>query len=155
MKKEEAMSLSNNRANLAISYIEKILQDNKDGDLSYGIYSFDENQVCTLSIKDSKNEFDKYLNLGVPTYHGYILYEYLFQNLLETFLEHETIGISKCNGVINETKGSYYTLEAMNPNGNKINIDFIYKPDGIEELIKDYNSQIDQYLNKNIGGRTM
>lgn len=146
MKKEEAMLLAPHRANLTIEYIENILSDNKDGNMEFDSYVIDHQDVCTLSI--FAKDLEKNINLCIGKEYSYILYEELFKSLLSTYLEHETIGISKYHGIINEGKDNFYGVDLVNPNGNKVSINFKHKGIGFDEITKNYNSEINEYLNK-------
>lgn len=142
MKKDESLLLAQQRTKLIIEYIEKILNDEKNvtADMDFNVHKIDNQMMCTLSILIPFNNFEKHLNLGITSDHCDILYAQLFKDLLKTFLEHETIGISRCFDDEN------FTGITANSENSKLNLNFIYKGQKFNEIAKEYNDAINIYV---------
>lgn len=141
MKKEEALLLAPQRTKLVIEYIEKILSDNNiTGDMKFSAYKIDNQMMCTLSIFVPENDFEKHINLGITADHCDILYAQLFKDLLKTFLEHETIGISR---YFDEENFAGITANSEN---SKLRMNFIYTGQKFNEIAKEYNESINIYV---------
>ncbi|MBE6149840.1 MAG: hypothetical protein E7170_03875 [Firmicutes bacterium] len=142
MKKDEALLLAQQRTKLVIEYIEKILnnENNITGKINFSAHKIDNQMMCTLSILIPFNNFEKHLNLGITSEHCDILYAQLFKDLLKTFLEHETIGISRCFDDEN------FTGITANSENSKLNLNFIYKGQKFNEIAKEFNDAINIYV---------
>lgn len=146
MKKDEALLLAPQRTKLIIEYIEKILSDNNIiGDMKFSAYKIDNQMMCTLSIFVPEKDFEKHINLGIIADHCDILYAQLFKDLLKTFLEHETIGISRYFE-IKYFDGENFTGITANSENSKLRINFIYTGQKFNEIVDEYNESINIYV---------
>lgn len=154
MKKEEAMLLVPHRVKLVIEYIEQILGSGEKiyGDMNFSSYNIDNERMCTLDIVVGE-DFEKHINLGISMDHCDVLYEQLFSGLLETFLEHETIGVSRFFTIKNELKPDFSGISALNASGGKIEINFSCKGEKFDDITSFYNKQINEYIDRISSGR--
>ena len=146
MKKDEALLLAPQRTKLIIEYIEQILSDNNiTADMKFSAYKIDNQMMCTLSIFVPEKDFEKHLNLGITADHCDILNAQLFKDLLKTFLEHETIGISRYFEM-KYFDGENFTGITANSESSELRMNFMYKGQKFNEIAKEYNDSIDIYV---------
>jgi len=127
MKKEEALVLAPQRSKLIIEYIEQILSDNQkvSGNIRLNSHKIDNQNMCTLDIIVPQTNFEKHINLGITSDHADLLYAQLFKDFLTTFLEHETIGISKYYTVKYNMQENFTGVNAINSNSSELKINFL------------------------------
>lgn len=148
MKKEEAFILSLHRSKLVIEYIEQILSGNEkvNGIIKFSSHKIDSMNMCTLNIIVPETKFEKYINLGIASEHCDILYAQLFKDFLTTFLEHETIGISKYYSIYSMQE-NFSGVNAVNSNGGILKINFVCKGQKFDDIVGEYNKTIHEYIN--------
>ena len=146
MKKEETFIFAQNISKLVIRYIEKILLNTGqvEGNMKFGSHKMHNINMCTLSIFVEKINLEKHINLGMPPEYCDVLYEQLFEDFFKTFMEHETIGISKF--YISE---NFSGIEAINSMGGTLKIEFLQRGQKFNEIIGRYNKTISEYINGN------
>lgn len=157
MKKIEAQAISAERSRLIIEYITKILSDTEkvNASMNFSSVKIDNQMMCTLDIYVPQRNFEKHLNLGITTDHDLILYEQLLNDLLNTFLEHETMGVSRYYS-IKSMQENFSGINAVNSIGSKIKINLNSSGVDFNELMKKYNQRINEYadsLNKQDDGK--
>lgn len=148
MKKEEALILAKEKSKAVIEYIEKILSDNEkiEGKMNFNSHKIDGQNMCTLDIFVPKQNFEKHLNMGITSEHCDILYAQLFKDFLSTFLEHETIGVSKYYAIKYNMQENFTGVKAITSNGSELKINFLCVGQKFDEIAKEYNIAILEYV---------
>lgn len=147
MKKIEAQAIAPERSRLIIEYITKILSDTEkvNASMNFSSAKIDNQMMCTLDIYVPQRNFEKHLNLGITTNHDLILYEQLLNDLLDTFLEHETMGVSRYYS-IKSMQDNFSGINAVNSIGSKIKINLNSSGADFNELMTKYNQRINDYV---------
>lgn len=147
MKKIEAIELAPERSKLIIEYIIQILSDPEqvNARMDFNVVKIDNQMMCVLDIYVPKRGFEKHLNLGITSEHDLILYEQLLNDLLDTFLEHETIGITKYYS-LKSMQENFTGIDAINTLGSKIKINLNSSGTDFMELIDKYSKRYDELL---------
>jgi hypothetical protein len=145
MKKNEAKIMSQERSKLIIEYIIQILSDTikVSASMNFSYSKINGQQMCVLDIYVPERNFEKHLNLGITSDHSLILYEQLLNDFIDTFLEHESIGVTKYR-CIKSMDGVFSGIDAFNNTESKIKINFNNTTPEFMDLIKKY---IDRYNN--------
>lgn len=148
MKKEEALILVPQRSNLIIEYIERILSEDKkvNGNIRLSSYKIENRTMCTLDIIVPEINLEKHINLGITIDHSDLLYAQLFRDFLKSFLEHETIGVSRYYAIKYDMAENFTGIKAINLNGSEIKINFLCSGQKFDELTKEYNSALETYV---------
>lgn len=144
MKREEAKILAEDKSRLVIEYITQILSDTEkvNSTMNFDIAKIDNQRMCTLNIYVTAKQFERHLNLGITGDHLQVLYGQLLNDILDTFLTHETIGISNFY-TIKSSFDSFSGINAENIIGSKIRINFnMVTP----EIISEYNKRYNEFL---------
>lgn len=153
MKRIEAQAIAPERSRLIIEYITKILSDTEkvNASMNFSLAKIDNQTMCTLDIYVPQRNFEKHLNLGITNDHDLILYEQLLTDLLDTFLEHETMGVSRYYS-IKSMQGTFSGVDAVNLSGSRIKINFnTTNPDFMNiasEYTRRYNEFVDSLKNQ-------
>ena len=150
MKKEEAIELSKDRSRVVIEYIESILSDNikVTGRLDFSSSKIDNDKMCTLNIYVPEKDFEKHINLGITIDHIDVFYEQLFSDLIDKFLTHETMGLSRYYTIKSGMGQSFYGMNGVNTIGSNIKLNFIAKGQKFDEITSNYNKKINEYVNR-------
>lgn len=125
MKKIEAMELAPERSKLLCEYITQILSDNEkvNGEIKINFAKINNEHMITFDILIPSKNFVKHLNTGITTQQIGVLTEQILNDLLDTFLESETIG-------------------------SKLKINFVCRGDKFNEQVENYNERINEYANR-------
>lgn len=149
MKKEEAKLLAPEKSKIIITWLQQLLSscDKIAGKMIFNWDRIDNEKRCIAHIYVPDLNLDRWIDLEITTDHCDIFYEQLFQDILDTFLEHETMGVSryytiKSSGINQNFSG----MNTMNNIGSKIKLDFQYTGQKFSTLASDYNQKIDNYL---------
>lgn len=147
MKKIEAIQIAPEKSKLIIEYIIKILSDNQivNATMNFSFTKIDNQQMCVLNIYVPINNFERHINLEITSDHSLILYNQLLNDLLDTFLNHETIGISKYYS-IHSMKGIFSGIDAVNSLGSNIKINFNYAGRDFMDLIANYTKRYNKFI---------
>ena len=150
MKKIEAKELAFQRSKLIIEYLEQILVDDEcvEGNIIFSTSKINNEMMLTLDLYIPKSNFEKHLNLGITSQHSLVLYEQLLNDLLDNFLDHEMIGISKYYSIKSVAGPNFSGINVINDIGSSIKINFNFNtsnPD-IQEIFLKYNQRIDDYV---------
>lgn len=146
MKKIEAQALAPERSKLIIEYITKILSDEEKVDASMNFTSakIDNQKMCTLDIYVPELNFEQHLNLGITSEHSLVLYEQILNDFLDTFLDHETIGVTKYRS-IKSSQGSFSGINAVNTLGSKIKINFNTTSPDFMNIVSEYTRRYNEF----------
>ena len=148
MKKEEASIISQERSRLIIEYITSILSDKEkvDGTMTFKSAKIDGQNMIVLDIYVPKSEFEKHLNLGITNDHKLVLYDQLLNDLLDVFLEHETMGVTKYYEIHSMLDGLFAGINAVNMIGSKIKINLNSRGEDFRNVINNYTKRYNEFV---------
>ena len=143
MKKIEAQALAIEKSKLIIEYITKILSDKEivNCKMNFSSAKIDGQKMCTLDIYVPEKNFEKHLNLGITIDHSMILYEQILNTFLDSFLENETMGVTKYYSVKSMLE-NFSGVKIINLIGSKIMVNFYYE---FPDIISMYNEKYTEY----------
>lgn len=146
MKKIEAQALAPQRSNLIIEYITQILSDNEkvNARMNFGYAKINNTPMCVLDIYVPKRNFEKHLNLGITSDHSLVLYKQLLNDLLDTFLGHETIGITDFYS-LKSMQENFEGIEAINSIGSNIKINLNLRGNVFNDIISEYSQRYNEF----------
>ena len=149
MKKIEAIQIAPEKSKLIIEYIASILSSTErvNGQMIFGTARINSQNVLRLYTFIPGKDFKDELDLEITSEHDLILYEFLLNDLLDTFLEHETIGVSKFYS-IKSMQTNFSGINAMNSSGSKIKINLNSSGTGFMNLTSNYNRKYNEYAEK-------
>ncbi|MDD6224137.1 MAG: hypothetical protein PUB18_03960 [bacterium] len=145
MKKVEAQALAPEKSKLVIEYICQILSDPEKVNAQMNFTSYKREKMCTLDIYIPSRNVQKRLDLGISKEHSLVLYEQLLNDLLDTFAEHETIGVTKYYS-LKSMEENFSGINAVNSAGSKIKINLNSSGKDFMELISHYTQRYDEFM---------
>lgn len=147
MKKDEAKLVALEKSKLIIEYITQILSDTEKVNAIMNFHSrrIDTQLMCILDIYVPKRKFEKHLNLEITSDHYLVLCEQLLNDLLDTFLEHETMGVTKYYSIKSQAK-NFSGINAINILGSNIEINFNGSGQEFMNLISKYEKRYDDFV---------
>ena len=147
MKKIEAQELAPEKSKLVIEYITQILSDSEriNSKMNFWYAKIDGQQMCTLDIYVPEKNFEKHLNLGITIDHSLVLYNQLLNDFLNTFLTHETIGISRYYSIKSMLR-NFSGINVVNTNGSKIEINFNTTNPDFMSIVSEYSKRYDDFV---------
>lgn len=150
MKKDEALKLTPERSRLLCEYITKILSDNEkvDGEIRLDSAKINNERMLTFDIFVPRKGFEKHLNTGITTQQVDVLTEQIFNDLVDNFLESETMGCTRYYTIRGGYGMNFDGVSAMNNIGSNIKINFVYRGDKFKEQVENYNRRLDEYVNR-------
>ncbi len=150
MKKKEALDLSQEKSKLVIDYIIQILSDNNKitGKMDFDIEKTNDGNMCAVYISVPSKDFNRCIHTGIMIEHSDVFYEQLLNDFLDTFLEHETMGISRYYTIKFDMGENFSGMNAVNVNESQIKLNFIFKGHRFDELSSNYNEKINEYTDK-------
>ena len=142
MKKVEAQQLAIEKSKLIIEYIVQILSDPEKvtATMEFLSYKIENKKMLILDINVPKRNFSRCLNLGITSDHDIVLFEQLFNDLLDTFLTHETMGVTKYYS-IKSMNQNFTGINAVNTIGSKILINFNSSGPEFKNLVDHYQAK--------------
>ena len=143
MKKIEAQALAIEKSKLVIEYITQILSDKEilNSKMNFSSAKIDGQKICTLDIYVPEKNFEKHLNLGITIDHSMILYEQILNTFLDSFLENETMGVTKYYSVKSMSE-NFSGVKIINLIGSRIMVNFYYE---FPDIISMYNEKYTEY----------
>lgn len=143
MKKIEAQALAIEKSKLIIEYITQILSDKEivNSKMNFSSANIDGQKMCTLDIYVPEKNFEKHLNLGITIDHSMILYEQILNTFLDSFLENETMGVTKYYSVKSMSE-NFSGVKIINLIGSRIMVNFYYE---FPDIISMYNEKYTEY----------
>ena len=112
MKKQEAISIAEERSNLVLEFIEQILTVGKNisGLIEFYSVKLEEGMSCGMHIKVDQTGYEQYYNLGIPSKNIISVYETIFQNIIKAYLfcyelyyTKDKVGICLWHSYLNNT----------------------------------------------------
>lgn len=146
MKKIEAKALAPEKSKLVIEYITQILSDSEkvNSVMDFWYAKIDGQNMCTLDIYVPEKNFEKHLNLGITIDHSLVLYEQILNDFLDTFLEHETMGVTRYYS-IKSMQNDFSGVDAVNRNGSRIKINFNTTDPDFMNIVSEYTQRYDEF----------
>lgn len=143
MKKIDAQALAIEKSKLVIEYITQILSDKGivNSKMNFSSAKIDGQKMCTLDIYVPEKNFEKHLNLEITIDHSMILYEQILNTFLDSFLENETMGVTKYYSVKSMLE-NFSGVKIINLIGSKIMVNFYYE---FPDIISMYNEKYNEY----------
>lgn len=150
MKKIEAQALAIEKSKLVIESITQILSNNEivNSKMNFSSAKIDGKNMCTLDIYIPEKNYEKHLNLGITTDYSMILYKQILNDFLDTFLENESMGVTKYYSVKSMLE-NFSGVKIVNLIGSKIMVNFYYE---FPDIISMYNNryiEFEKSLEKN------
>lgn len=152
MKKEEAQVLAPIKSKLLMEYIQQILSDSIEltAQIHINTARINQENMCTYDIYVSARNFERHINTGISAQQSHILRTQILSDLIEYFMESETIGITKWEGIKSSNHNMNFDgVMAFNTIGSQIQIDFKVNSNSIKNAVDAYNHQIQMYIDKN------
>lgn len=146
MKKLEAKSLASEKSKLVIEYITQILSDSEkvNSVMDFWYAKIDGQNMCTLDIYVPETNFEKHLNLGITIDHSLVLYEQILNDFLDTFLENETMGVTRYYS-IKSMQNDFSGVDAVNRNGSRIKINFNTTDPDFMNIVSEYTRRYNEF----------
>lgn len=150
MKKDEAREIAPKISNFVIEALEQFLSipDVTTGKMEFTSSKIDKQSMCTIDIYVPSRNIEEHINTGITVDHCDILYEQLFNDLLDRFLEDENMGVGRYIEIKSMMGGSFTGMNAQNLIGSKIALNFIRKGNNFSEIKTAYNKRIKEYEEK-------
>lgn len=150
MKKIEAQALAIEKSKLVIESITQILSNNEilNSKMNFSKARIEGQNMCTLDIYVPEKNYEKHLNLGITADHIVILYKQILNDFLDTFLENESMGVTKYYSVKSMLE-NFSGVKIVNLIGSKIMVNFYYE---FPDIISMYNNryiEFEKSLEKN------
>lgn len=147
MKKIEAKALAPEKSKLVIEYITQILSDSEkvNSVMDFWYAKIDGQNMCTLDIYVPERNFEKHLNLGITIDHSLVLYEQILNDFLDTFLEHETMGVTRYYS-IKSMQNDFSGVDAVNRNGSRIKINFNTTDPDFMSIVSGYTQRYNDFV---------
>lgn len=144
MKKDEAKKLSFERSKLVIEYLMQILSDSEkvSGKMNFSDAKIEGKHVCVLDIFVPTKKFERHLNLGITIDHCDVFYEQLFNDIFETFVDHESICLSNYYSIKYVFGENFSGIDISNLLGSIVKLNFISRGNKFSQIINDYSSKI-------------
>lgn len=146
MKKVEAAALALEKSKIIIDNIVQILSISEKVNAYMNFVSVKINNIntCVLDIYIPDRKFEKHLNLEITCDHYLVLYTRLLNDLLDIFLEHETIGVTRYYS-IKSMQENFAGINAVNKLGSKIKINLNSSGLEFNNLISEYTRRYDEF----------
>lgn len=145
MKKREAQEIAVHKSRLIIEYITQILSDEKkvNASMKFLLAEVNHQSKFILDICVPEADFSKQIDLEIPIVHKLVLFEQLLNDLLDTFMEHEEIRITKSYS-IKSMRYNFTGIEAKNDNESEIRINFSSSGKEYQDVISRYEERYDE-----------
>lgn len=154
MKKEEALQLAPERSRLLCEYVTQILSDTQkvNGEIRIDSARVENERMIVYDISVPSKNFEKHLNTGITTQQIDVLTGQILNDLVDNFLESETMGCTKYYTIRGMFGGNMDGVSAMNSIGSNIKINFVCRGQQFDEQVREYNSKLDEYLKQQNSG---
>ena len=149
MKKIEAQIIAPEKSKIIIECITQILSSKEkvNATMNFNSRKIDNQNMCVLDIYVPQDNYEKHLNLDITSEHNLILYEQLLNDLLDNFVEHETIGVTKYYA-IKSMQENFTGINAVNILGSKIRINFNASGFDFSTIISNYTKRYNEIVEK-------
>ena len=152
MKKREAIEIAEKVSEVVMEYIEQILTDSVkvEGKIEFipgRIEGYPE-KMSLVIISVPEKGFYKEINSRIPEIHSIAFYSIILEDLIDHFLESESLGVGRFYHVHGMMGPSFHGLTAASASGNRIHINFPQIGTELNDSIKEYNRKVDLYESK-------
>ncbi len=147
MKKAEAEILSKEKSHLIIDYIINILSEPAiySGRMTFGYEKYSNQNMLVLYIYIPEKDLSEKLNLDITFDHCLIFFDKLLNDILDVFLEHETMGPTIFYTIRSMMGRNFSGINIKNVDNSNIEINFnLYSPDFIK-IANKYNKRIEEF----------
>lgn len=144
MKKYEAQMIAPEKSKVMVGFLEEIL--NSDEKIRGKMILESNGAMLTANVSVPKSNIEQCWDLEISSEHAAIFYETFLNNLLDTFLNHETMGVSKSFSIYDHPfYNNFLGVVAMNSLGSEIAINFKCQRTELNNLLVNYNQVITNY----------
>lgn len=144
MKKYEAQIIAPEKSKAIVEFLEQTLNSNEKIRGKIALESNDDMLTANVSVPKSNTE--QCWNLEISSEHAAVFYEVFLNDLLDTFLDHETMGVSKSFSIYDHPfYNNFLGVVAMNSLGSEIAINFKCQRTELNDLLVNYNQVITNY----------
>ena len=152
MKKKEAIEIATKVSKVIMEYIELILTDSikVKGKIEFipGRVEGYQEKMSMVIISVPEKNFHKEINSGIPAMHSIVFYTKILEDLVDYFLESESLCVGRFYHVNGMMGPSFHGLKADSISGNCIHINFPQIGTELNDAIGIYNSKIEEFKNK-------
>ena len=143
MTKEQLLEISKEKKELLLGYVVEMLSEYEGvrGEMNFGFGNINNQNNCVVDIEVPEINLKSSLNMEIPMEFVDVFYGELLNGFLETFLEHETMGVSQAS--INDDS---FSTSVVNSNGSKVKLNFMSNKLDFSGLVQDYNRRIVDYV---------
>lgn len=147
MKKVEAKSLAPIKSRYILEKIESLLSLSEviNAKMEFWTAKIDGQDMCTLDIYAREIGLEEHINLGITLDHKNVLCKQIFDDFINTFLAHKTLGVTKYYS-IKSMLSNFSGVYAFNANGSKISIDFKTTNPEFMDMALEYNKIYSEYV---------
>lgn len=147
MKKREAKIIAIDKSRLMMEYLNQILTDDRKvhASMEFLPAKVNNQSVFILDINVPEAGFSKQIDLEMPILHNMVLYEQVLNDLLDTFLEHETIGITRYYS-IKSARCHFTGIDVFNSENSRIRINFHGSGTEFNHLIDNYQKRYQDFV---------
>lgn len=142
MKKKEAAEIAIQKSQLIIEYITQILSDERkvNASMKFLLAEVNHQSMFILDIYVPEVGFSKQIDLEIPIVHKLVLYERLLNDLLDTFIEHETMVVGRYYSM-KSMRSNFTGIDAFNASGSQIKINFSSSGTDFQDVISRYEER--------------
>ena len=154
MKKEEAKQIAPERSKLLCEYITQILSDHEkvNGEIRIASTKINNERMLTFDIWVPSKNFERHFNTGITTQQVDVLTEQIFNDLLNYYMDSETIGCTRYFSIRGMYGMNMDGVIATNNIGSKIQINFVCRGNKFDEQVNHYNARLEEYANQQKNG---
>lgn len=152
MKKAEAEILAPEKSKILIGYLSRILNEEKtlSGEVLIAFDKIDGKNRIIYDINAPGTDIKRRLiDTEITTDHIDVLTERILNDLLDTYLEDEVLGVSRYASIRFGMGMNFDGFHAQNnQTDTSISINFVCRGPKFHELIDQYNNRIDEYVKR-------
>ena len=154
MTNEEIMSKAFKASNYVMETIEQLLSypEKINSKINFTYAKINGKDMCTFNIFCPKLEIKDYINTGVPLEYSDLLHGQIFNDLLDKFLESETVMVGRYYTRIYEfhlNNEDVHGMDYKNFNGSCITLNFDYRGEDFKNIVAGYRNRINEYKERN------
>lgn len=147
MKKDEAKQIAPKVSNYVLETIEQLLSypEKINGKINFTYFKINNQNMCSFDISVPTFGIDDHINSGITIEHTEVLYEQIFNDLLDKFLDSEKIGVGRYHEIKNIMGEDFTGMNYINLNGSKIALNFNIPGGKYRDIISKYTERIKIY----------
>ena len=150
MKKEEAKQKAIGISNYVMENMRELLSypEKIEGIIKITTAKIEKKKMCTLNILVPDLAIEKYIDTEIPFEHCDELNEQIFTDLLDNFLESETIGVGRYREMKYSYGENFSGMDYINLSGSRIRVNFINHGNKYDDIVSSYRNRIKDYEEK-------